>query len=150
LAAALYADAILIDTSATVAVMDTADPLHADARDALEELNSCGQYLLCAVDSTAHESFTRIRYNSRLETALAGYSWLRTEQIAKIRTIDFSATDEDKALALIRRYPDVRLSFHDALCAAVMLRLGIYRIFSFDADFWTFGFELLPGTSRRR
>jgi len=146
-ARALYANAVLIDTSACVAAFDEADALHTEATTTLAQLTSDGHYLLCAVNVTAHESFTRIRYNARLNAGLLGYSWLRSEGL---ETIQFSDDDEREALSLIRKYSSVRLSFHDALCAAVMLRLGIYRIFSFDADFWAFGFELIPGSYQRR
>lgn len=143
---ALYTDAVLVDTSACVAAFDDADALHAQATATLEQLAAEGQVLLCAVNVTAHESFTRIRYNARLNAGLDGYSWMRSG----LQTIEFAGADESEALSLIRKYSSVRLSFHDALCAAVMLRLGIYRIFSFDADFYTFGFELIPGVVRRR
>jgi predicted nucleic acid-binding protein len=39
-------------------------------------------------------------------------------------------------------------SFHDALCAVTMHRAGIYKVFSFDSDFWTLGFEVMPGRTR--
>jgi len=38
--------------------------------------------------------------------------------------------------------------FHDALCASVMKREGIYRVFTFDKHFWSFGFEVLPGATQ--
>jgi predicted nucleic acid-binding protein len=144
---ALYTDAVLIDTSACVAAFDEEDALHLQATATLAQLAAEAQVLLCAVNVTAHESFTRIRYNARLDAGIDGYSWMRSEGL---QTIQFADADEVEALSLIRKYSSVKLSFHDALCAAVMLRLGIYRIFSFDADFWTFGFELIPGVIQRR
>ena len=144
---ALYTDAVLIDTSACVAAFDEEDALHSQATATLGQLAAEAQVLLCAVNVTAHESFTRIRYNARLDAGIDGYSWMRS---GGLQTIQFADADEVEALSLIRKYSSVKLSFHDALCAAVMLRLGIYRIFSFDADFWTFGFELIPGVIRRR
>ncbi len=67
-----------------------------------------------------------------------------------MHTIDFTGSDEETAVALAQKYTDKSLSFHDSLCAAVMKRLGMFRVFSFDADFWTFGFELTPGITRPR
>jgi len=58
--------------------------------------------------------------------------------------------DEGKALDLVKKYTDKKLSYHDALCASVMLRYRLYRVFTFDSDFWTFGFELLPGLTKPR
>jgi predicted nucleic acid-binding protein len=48
----------------------------------------------------------------------------------------------------LERFKEHGLSFHDALVAAVMKRLGIYRAFAFDRHFWLFGFEVLPGRTR--
>jgi predicted nucleic acid-binding protein len=45
----------------------------------------------------------------------------------------------------LEKYSDQKISFHDALCAAVMLRIGAYRAFAFDKHFWIMGFEMLPG-----
>ena len=47
-------------------------------------------------------------------------------------------------VSLLEKYYDKSLSFHDALCAAVMMRNKIYRIFSFDHDFRWFGFLVQP------
>lgn len=140
-----YANAVLIDTSAVVALVDEGDPLHASACACLDELRP--QNLMCAVDVTAHESFTRLRYNQTLGLAMAGFDTLRA---AGVRTLAFTAADEAAALNLTQKYADKVLSFHDALCAAVMLRHDMFRVFSFDADFWTFGFEVLPGYTAPR
>ena len=56
-----------------------------------------------------------------------------------------SPGDEKSALAILERFSEHAISFHDALCAAVMRRLGIYRVFTFDKDYWVMGFEVLPG-----
>jgi predicted nucleic acid-binding protein len=63
----------------------------------------------------------------------------------RFRLLEFQASDEIFARGLLAKYDDQRLSFHDALCAAVMFREGIFKIFSFDRDFWLFGFQVLPG-----
>jgi predicted nucleic acid-binding protein len=140
-----YANAVLVDTSAVVALVNESDPLHQQATACLEQLR--GENLLCAVNVTAHESFTRLRYGCTLELAGAGYALLRC---GGVRTLEFVESDEEKALTLARKYTDKTLSFHDSLCAAVMLRHAMYRVFSFDADFWAFGFEVLPGVTRPR
>lgn len=57
----------------------------------------------------------------------------------------FEASDESEALRILDRYVEHSLSFHDALCAATMKRVGIYRIFTFDSDFTILGFETLGG-----
>lgn len=140
-----YANAVMIDTSAVVALLDPADQFHQHAADCLAGLQA--ENLMCAVDVTAHEVFTTLRYNVDLDAGVDGFGQLRE---AGVRTLDFTPDDEQEALALARKYTDKALSFHDVLCAAVMLRYGMFRVFSFDADFWTFGFELVPGITGRR
>jgi predicted nucleic acid-binding protein len=31
--------------------------------------------------------------------------------------------------------------------AAIMRRIGLYKVFTFDSDFWTMGFQVIPGTT---
>ena len=92
--------------------------------------------------SRAHEGFTRGRYGHGLDRGLAHFDFLRSSQLD---CICFTESDEVAAYSMLVQYADQRLSFHDALCGAVMLRQGIYKVFAFDKDFFTFGFELLPG-----
>lgn len=140
-----YAGAVLIDTSAIVALVDDHDAYHSAATECFNDLSS--QVSFCAVDVTAHESFTRLRYAATLKAGLSGFNFLRE---TNVRTLQFNNDDEQRALELVRKYSDKKLSYHDALCAAVMLRHNMFRIFSFDSDFWVFGFELCPGATRPR
>ena len=64
--------------------------------------------------------------------------------------ITFDEKDEKVAYSDLNRFHEHSLSFHDALLASVMRRLGVYRIFSFDSHFWTFGFEVLPGQTKMK
>jgi len=76
-----------------------------------------------------------------VDSGLKGFDLLRSTDI---QVLDFEPQDESAARDLVTRYHDHKISFHDALCAAVMLRLGIYKIFTFDRDFQILGFETLP------
>jgi hypothetical protein len=49
------------------------------------------------------------------------YDFLRSERIALIA---FIPEDETQARVILEQHSDQKLSFHDALCAAVMLRVG--------------------------
>jgi predicted nucleic acid-binding protein len=142
---ASYESAVLIDTSATVALVDEADSFHSSAAGCFERLKE--DVVLCAVDVSAHESFTRLRYNKGHVAAKDGFQLLRATAIL---TLDFLVEDEQKALQLAQKYQDKSLSFHDALCAAVMMRHQMFRVFSFDSDFWAFGFDVLPGETRTK
>lgn len=98
------------------------------------------------MNATTHESYTRIRYNSDLSKALNAYDWLNS---SKFQNIMFEKSDEKKAREILERYHDQTFSFHDALCAALMLRVGMYKIFSFDKHFWILGFQVVPGMTKQ-
>ncbi len=137
--AILFSRAAVLDTSVVFARHCDRDRRH---NQALATLQSAASLSLCAVNVTSHETFTRLRKDTGLEGALKGYEFIRATGVT---ILDFNAEDEESAVTSLRKYKDKNLSFHDALCAAVMKRHGIYRIISFDSDFFAFGFEVIPG-----
>ena len=136
---AVYNQFALIDSSAVVALSEPTDKFHEDAKAFFRK--DLG-FVWFTVNTTAHEVFTRIRYDKGLENALLQFEFLRAPLF---RILAFDDEDEQRARDLLKKYHDQTFSFHDALCAVVMLRFGIYRVFSFDSDFWTLGFEVMPG-----
>jgi predicted nucleic acid-binding protein len=137
----LYDGIGLIDTSAALALCDKSDNLHQEAKRFYETTN----LQLAVVNVTSHETFTRYRYDNDLIGAIKCYDFLRSD---RIRQFAFNSADERLARELLAKYNDQTLSFHDALCAAFMMRIGIYKIFSFDSDFWLFNFQVLPGITK--
>ena len=135
----IYSDFALIDTSAVIALEDSRENHHREAKRFFEAQSGL---TWAAVNVTSHETFTRIRYRRDVVSALSGFDFLRTGGVVGL---DFEKADEAKARDLLIQYGDHKISFHDALCAAVMHRNGIYRIFTFDKDFWILGFEVVPG-----
>ena len=134
----LYEQSVLIDTSAVIALHDEADRYHEQAT----QLFAQEGLSWMAADVTAHETFTRARYRDGFARARQHFEFLRGAPITLVRS---DSADEQSALAILEQYSEHAISFHDALCAAVMRRLGIYRVFTFDRDFWVMGFEVLPG-----
>ena len=134
----VYEDALLVDTSAVVALFNRRDARHRDARDFAARAASLPWF---ALDVTAHESFTRLRYDAGFSAAACGYAFLRS---GWVNVVGPDASDEDRAARLLQKYRDHRFSFHDALCASVMRRVGLLRAFTFDKDFQIMGFETLP------
>lgn len=126
-----------------VALHDPADQFHGEARTLFAARASTAWV---ALDVTAHESYTRSRYRLDYVAAIEHYRFLR--QNTRIELLRFRAEDEDEAEAILSRYAEHALSFHDALCAAAMKRIGIFQIFTFDRDFAILGFALLPGQMR--
>ena len=141
----VYDGAALLDTAAIYSLFDETDRLHAAAREFFTANLTTTVWF--AVNTTSHECYTRIRYDLSHAKALAAFGLLRG---VPIKTLPFEDADEANALQILRKYDDQALSFQDALCAAVMKRVGIYKVFTFDADFWTMGFQVIPGTTRPR
>ena len=138
MAGSIYEKYALVDTSAVVALFDPKDKFHVVARTFLRNTD----LTLFALNVTSHESFTRGRYDHGLARGREHFDFLRSSVLFQIR---FTEDDEKEAYRMLSKYTDQLLSFHDALCGAAMLRAGIYKIFGFDKDFFTFGFELVPG-----
>lgn len=137
----VYQQAALIDTSAVIALHDPSEQFHEEAKGFFSSQRSL---LWTVLDVTSHECFTRVRYDRTFNAAAEHYSFLRNSDFKLLR---FDEDDEVAARKLLERYATHILSFHDALCAVVMKRVGLYRVFSFDSDFSILGFEILPGVS---
>jgi predicted nucleic acid-binding protein len=135
----LYDRFALIDTSAVVALHNPGDRFHEQARDFYENSRDLAWFTL---DITAHEAFTRIRYDVDLELACSAFSFLRR---SPFRILSSDRADEDLAAAKARQFHEHRLSFHDVLCTVSMTKAGIFKIFTFDRDFWILGCQVLPG-----
>jgi uncharacterized protein len=135
-----FDDAAVIDTSAALALHDPRDQFH---KLAIQQFTQQIKDLFWVVfDVTTHETYTRARYWQSFQAAMEHYNFLRQDTFRLIR---FSPNDERDAERLLAKYAEHALSYHDALCAAMMLRLGIYKIFSFDSDFRILGFQVIPG-----
>ena len=139
-----YEQAILIDTSAIIALEDPQDQFHQQAK-AFLEATETEPVLLAALNATAQETYTTVRRQLGFEVAVQRYDFLVGDTIIKLR---FASDDERAARDELERFREHELSFHDALMAVVMKRLGIYRVFAFDHHFGYFGFEILPGSTR--
>ncbi len=138
-----YSQAIFIDSSAAFEIEDPRGKFHEDACRFLESCTD--DFVWLSLNATTHEAYTRIRYDLGYDKAIRRYDWLRGKDIS---CLSFTEEDEQKARKQLIRFSDQKLSFHDALLAVVMQRLGAYRVFSFDHDFFIFGFEVLPGFTR--
>lgn len=135
-----YERAALIDSSAVIALHNPIEQFHADA---VSFYSNSNDIVWCTLDVTAHEVFTRVRYGSSVGKALEHFDFLRGSH--GVRLYRFEPDDEKEARDILTRYSDHAISYHDALCAAAMKRLGILRIFTFDSDFAVMGFEVFPG-----
>lgn len=138
----VYEGMVLVDTSGIIALLDPSDKFHDEA---IGFLGKTDQVSFFTVNVTSHELFTRVRYDKGLPKGLDSYDYLRG---VKFNVLTFDEEHEKYARGMLEKYKDQKLSFHDVLCAAVMMTNRIYRVFSFDRHFSDFGFQVLPGRTR--
>jgi len=129
---------VLLDTSAAIALSNPQDKFHKSAINYYQNT----KVIWIVLNVTTHETFTRQRYKRNLKQALKSYDYLRG---TNFNLINFESSDESEARRILEKYNDQNFSFYDALCAAVMLRIGMYRVFAFDIHFWILGFQVEPG-----
>ena len=134
----IYEREVLVDTSAVIALHDPKENKNSVA---VEALASISDHNLSALNVTSHESYTRARYDLSYRAASEVYDFLRNQ---KVNVLCFDKADEIEAKRILDKYEDHDLSFHDALCASVMKRVGIFKIFTFDKHFQIMGFEVIP------
>jgi len=140
-----YEQAILIDTSAVLAIKNPKDKYHTEALEFFNNHNN--DFVWVFLNSTAHETYTRARYGINYENAILSFNFLNNNTFVKLL---FNKDDEINAIKILKKYKKHKLSFHDALCASIMKRHGIFRSFTFDSDFFLFGFEVFPGQTRNK
>lgn len=133
----IYEHAIIIDTSAVIAYHDSRDNYH---KQAVSFFSADQNLKLYVLDVTSHECFTTVRYKSDSKNAFAHYHYLRRND--NITLIRFNVSDEEQAETLLKKYSDKRISFHDALCVAAMKRTGIFKVLTFDQDFFVLGLHI--------
>lgn len=134
-------NAIVVDSSAIWAFFDSGDQHYEASASCFDDLFSSSLKLLIT-DFVFNEVVTGLRMRAGLRQAVAAGESLRSGG----RFIRISADDStwNAAWDIFQDYDDLKLSFTDCHSAAVMRRLGIDRIFTFDRDFAILGFEMIP------
>jgi predicted nucleic acid-binding protein len=128
---------LYVDSSAWYAAADRNDRSHRRAVAALDG----GQELVTS-DHVLVEAWLLLRHRLGREAADRFWAGLR-EGAATIESV--GDVDLEAAWAIGERFPDQDFSLVDRTSFAVMLRLGLRRVATFDRDFAVFRF----GRSRR-
>ena len=132
---------IFIDTSAFIALYLKGDEF--DERAALFLDKTDKKTIFLTSNYILDEVYTFLRSNKGKETAISFAEFLaQNSQIVILKRIGLE--DEKKAFELFRKLDLSKLSFTDCTSFALMKRLEIKEVFSFDKHFAKAGFEVIP------
>ncbi len=129
---------LFVDTSAWYAAADRGDTSNARARAVL----ASGERLI-TTDHVLLETWLLLRHRLNRDAAQRFWEGLRAG-VAMIEAV--TNADLEAAWNIIQAFPDQDFSLVDSTCFAVMQRLGVHRVASFDNDFAVFRFG--PGGKR--
>jgi predicted nucleic acid-binding protein len=132
-----------VDTSAYFALLDADDANHTQARTISHRLIAEGWRLFTTSFVLAE---THALLVNRLSQPLAT-RFLRDMEHSPTTLVWVTPTDMQRAKAIIYQYTDKAFSLTNATSFAVMERLRIPAVFTFDRDFAQYGFSVLQAHS---
>lgn len=133
--------AIFIDTSAFIALYLKGDNFHLKAIEFLKQLQRKTTFVTS--NFVLDEVYTFLRVDKGKKVAVEFAEFLaQNAEVVKLRRI--SIEDEKEAFKYFKKYDFSGLSFTDCTSFALMRRLGLKEVFSFDEHFAKAGFRLVP------
>ena len=138
----IYERAVFFDTSALEAVADPQDQYHQAAAECLAALHKAN-YPFNATILTVAETHRRLLYKRKLGIRPA-LRFLEAMYDGSTNIIGLAEEDAQQALEYVRRFKDQDLTFTDTINMAVMCRVGLRTVFSFDWHFTLLGFQKIP------
>ena len=132
-----------VDTAAYYALADADDANHPSARVILTQLWT-ERWRLVTTNFVLAEIHALVLHRLGRTPALRALSNIRSSPATQI--VRVTAADEVRAWAIITQYTDKLFSYTDATSFAVMERLGLTQVFTFDRDFTQYGFIQLTLT----
>ncbi len=136
----LYAKAVLIDTGALLALADSKDTHHLAASECLKSIAKHHLPVFISLP-TIYEAQRRILFDLGQQVATQFLDQIYDGTLNIEQTL---SKDEQEARALIKKYASLKLTLTDAANMAVMIRLGVAMVFSFDRHFLQAGFIRIP------
>ncbi len=130
---------VLLDASFWIALRDSREPRHSQARQAAENLlrQRIRFVFTTFILAETHAYFSR-------SAAMRGQILDDAQRNPALRWEPVSHSDETAAVALLRQQRDKEYSLCDVISFVVMRRLGISRAASYDGHFRQFGgFEIV-------
>ena len=131
---------VFVDTGSYYGIADERDETHAEAI-AIGRHLATSPVTLFTTNFILAEShvLALARRNRRVALALLQEILRTASTIVRV-----SARDEARALAIIMKHDDKNYSYTDATSFAVMERLHIQQAFTFDRNFFQYGFAVFP------
>ncbi|MBI2322381.1 MAG: PIN domain-containing protein [Chloroflexi bacterium] len=133
-------EAVYVDTSAFLAVMDTADRQHRDATAAWEWLVEAGRSLVCS-----NYALTETCALLQRRLGLEALRLFCAEVYPLLDVVWVTKTVHEAGMEAVMVAGRRQLSLVDCVSFIVMRQVGIQRAFAFDAHFAEQGFRCLPG-----
>lgn len=133
-------EAAFVDSGAWIALALSRDPLHRQAREQWEALQSAGARLHTSLPVVI-ETFTFLERNASRDVALAWKDSIYEPGTADI--LECRRDDLDASWAYFRRNDLHKLSAVDATSFAIMRRTSIRLAFAFDHHFAVVGFRMV-------
>ncbi len=131
-----------VDTAAYYALADADDTNHPAARGILTQLRT-QRWRLVTTNFVLAETHALVLHRLGRAAAMRVLTDIRTSPGTQL--VRVTSADETRAQAIITRYTDKLFSYTDATSFAVMERLGLSQVFTFDRDFTQYGFiQLVP------
>jgi predicted nucleic acid-binding protein len=135
---------VYVDTGAFIALIWQRDRDHQRVAEAFRRLRRDGSILLTS-EAVVSETATRLRYDAGLAAVGKFRSVLdRAEAQRSLRVRPTDPVLRAAAFDVMDRYADLRLSFADAVGAAVAREDGADTILALDDDFRALGFAVEP------
>jgi predicted nucleic acid-binding protein len=130
---------ILVDSSFLLAMVDRDDKHHPEVIDFLKKLERA---TLLVTSHIFDEAMTLIK--SRLGSEIAVRTGQQLRLSTLFRLVYVTERDDEAAWEIFSQYTDKDWSYTDCSCLAMMRRLGITEVLSFDHHFDQMGTVRLP------
>ena len=132
---------VFVDSGPIIAQFHPQDSRHADSLRVMNELRQGSRSFVTSTDVMGETLSLLRRWAGYAVARVAGEELWRSFEVDVV-TVDDG--DRRKAWELFLLYRIPKLSFVDCTSAALMRRLGLREIFTFDEDFRSLGFDVHP------
>lgn len=136
------AEPLFVDSGGFIAALVKSDPRHSVAAPAFAAFGARRQVTTGLVVA---EACNWLRYHIGFDAASDFVEMcFAAENQGFLEVVRVPRPTEERALALLRRHRDLKLSWTDATSVAVMEERGLTEVFGFDRHFLVFGRILVP------